>query len=131
MHAQTAEPPSSRACVLFVEDDGDVREAVSGALEDEGYDVVGACDGVDALEHLGSGLKPQLIILDLSMPRMAGPELRQELAREPALEQVPVVVMSADAGGRKQANAMGAWAFLKKPINLQQLFATIARALKR
>jgi CheY-like chemotaxis protein len=131
MHAQPAEQQRSRACVLVVEDDGDVRAAVSDALEDEGYEVVGARDGVDALGHLGSGLKPQLIILDLSMPRMTGSELGERLAREPALEQVPLVVMSAETSGRRQATAMGAWAFLKKPVNLQQLFATISRALKR
>jgi CheY-like chemotaxis protein len=131
MHAEPADTPSSRACVLFVEDDGDVREAVSEALQDEGYEVVGARDGVDALGHLGSGLKPELIILDLSMPRMSGPELGKHLAGQPSLNQVPVVVMSADTGGRNQAKAMGALAFLKKPINLQHLFSTIARALKR
>jgi CheY-like chemotaxis protein len=108
-----------------------VRDAVGSALEDEGYAVIEATDGADAWERLRAGLKPELIILDLSMPRMAGPELGQKIKHEPELEQVPVVVMSADARGREQAAAMGARGFLKKPIRLQQLFSTIARALGR
>jgi CheY-like chemotaxis protein len=113
-----------------VDDDEDVREAVSSALDDEGYEVVVARDGVDALSALRRLPPPGLIVLDLTMPRMNGSEFRRRvLAELPQLAAIPVVIMSADVEGRVQARTLGAAAFLRKPIRLTELFRTVGAQL--
>ncbi len=74
---------------------------------------------------------PDLIVLDLTMPRMEGPEFRRALAKHPDFANVPVVVMSADVEGRAKAKRMGANAFLRKPVRLHELFGIVAEALSR
>lgn len=125
-------PGPGNATILVVDDDEDVREAVSSALDDEGYDVLVARDGMDALAVLRRVPAPQLIVLDLTMPRMTGSEFRRHLAAElPQLSSVPVLVMSADIEGRLKARALGAAAFLRKPIRLSELFRTVSHHLRR
>jgi CheY-like chemotaxis protein len=119
-----------RPRILVVDDDEDVSEAVSSALVDEGYDVVVAQDGVEALSVLGRVPPPRLIVLDLTMPRMNGSEFRRRLGAElPQLAAIPVVVMSADVEGRVKARTLGAAAFLRKPIRLAELFRTVSEQL--
>jgi two-component system, chemotaxis family, chemotaxis protein CheY len=114
-----------------VDDDDDVREAVSSALDDEGYDVVVARDGGDALGVLQRAPAPELIVLDLTMPRMNGSEFRRRLMLElPQLSGVPLVVISADVEGRVKARSLGAAAFLRKPIRLSELFRAVEAQLR-
>lgn len=116
-------PASSPSTILLVDDDEDVREAVASALEEEGYDVVVAREGAEALDALRGDCTPQLILLDLTMPHMTGVEFKRRLLAEmPALSRIPVVVMSADVEGREKARLLGATAFLRKPIRLGELF---------
>lgn len=120
----------ARKRILVVDDDEDVREAVSSALDDEGYEVVVARDGVEALSALRRLPPPGLIVLDLTMPRMNGSEFRRRvLAELPQLAAIPVVIMSADVEGRVQARTLGAAAFLRKPIRLTELFRTVGAQL--
>ena len=119
------------ARILLVEDDYDIRESMKEVLEDEGYIVDAAVDGLDALAQLRAAEQlPQLILLDLMMPRMNGLELHRELAKVPAWAAIPVVVLSADADVRNKARALMAQAFLQKPIQLSALFETVAHALR-
>jgi CheY-like chemotaxis protein len=111
--------------VLVVDDDADIRETVSLILEDEGYEVVSAPDGAAALAELRDGSPPDLILLDLMMPVMDGWQFREEQLRDPSLEAIPVVVLSADAGLRDKAGYFGG-AFLAKPVNIDALLAAIA-----
>ncbi len=120
-----ARPPD----ILLVDDDSDVREALVGALEDEGYSVAEAADGSSALDQLKTAPIPHLIILDLSMPRLAGADFRRETLKDPELGVVPVLVVSADPDARERAQAMGAQGFLAKPVGLADLFETVARLL--
>ena len=122
---------SGPAPILLVDDDADVREAVASALEEEGYDVVVAREGVEALDALRSGWAPGLILLDLTMPRMTGVEFKRRLLAEmPAMSRIPVVVMSADVEGREKARLLGATAFLRKPIRLGELFRHLSAHLQ-
>lgn len=115
------------APILIIEDDREVREALVDALEDEGYAVVSAIDGVDALELLKSGFVPRLMLLDLTLPRMGGEEFNRAVAANPSWSSIPVVVFSADPEVKSRAAAMGAAAALSKPVKLDELYSVAAR----
>lgn len=115
--------------ILLVEDDRDIREIIAEALEEAGYRVQGAVDGVDALERLRSGTRPGLILLDLMMPRMNGVQFCEEARKVPEWSGIPVVVLSADAQAKHKAEACHAASYLKKPVKLDVLYQTVARVL--
>jgi CheY-like chemotaxis protein len=85
--------------VLVVEDDAPIREALCAVLRDDGYAVAEAGDGQEALEFLRTHPTPRVILLDLMMPVMDGWTFLREQAADPALAGIPVVVITAGAGG--------------------------------
>ncbi|HEU4405059.1 MAG TPA: response regulator [Polyangiaceae bacterium] len=102
--------------ILIVEDDDDIRELIAEVLRREGYDVLEAEHGARALEILAEQRTPPcLILLDLMMPIMSGPELIKVLRETDRLASLPVVVVSA--GGRPE-DAPEARKFVRKPPNL-------------
>lgn len=110
--------------VLLAEDDLEIRDILQDLLEAEGYDVIPASHGRQALEFLRSarGSKlPDLVVLDIMMPLVDGSQVLDEMKRDPVLAEIPVVVLSAAVRERPA----GAAAFLRKPIPLQKLFDTI------
>jgi CheY-like chemotaxis protein len=113
--------------ILLVEDDVDVRESICEALRDEGYSVVAAANGADALAQLEHhrDVPPGLILLDLMMPVMNGVEFLDRYAADPSLPDVPVVVMSANpaASGQLRTDVL---LYLRKPIDLDRLLQTVA-----
>jgi two-component system, chemotaxis family, chemotaxis protein CheY len=113
-----------RARLLVVEDDEDIRSVMSEALESEGYEVARACDGGDAL-RCARQRRPDLILLDLMMPRMDGWTFRAEQQADEALSDIPVVIVSAIAPA--DAAGLGAAAHLQKPFDLDDLMAVVAR----
>jgi CheY-like chemotaxis protein len=117
----------SRGEVLIVEDDTDLRQALSQILSDEGYRVDGAEHGLHALEQLRDGRRPCLILLDLTMPVMNGWQFRDEQRLDPELAAIPVVVISAGANLSEQIAPLGIQDYIRKPIQLGQLLATVQR----
>ncbi len=113
--------------VLVVDDDADICDVVQTILELNGYAVITARDGVDALAKLRGGARPSLIILDLMMPRMNGLEFRAEQERDPALRDIPVVILSGDVRAESKAAALGLEG-LRKPVDLARLLDTVERA---
>jgi CheY-like chemotaxis protein len=110
--------------VLLAEDDVEIRDILQDLLEAEGYDVVPASHGRQALEFLEGvrgGKLPDLVVLDLMMPLVDGVQVLKAMKDDPQLSTIPVVVLSAVARERPA----GASAFLRKPIPLQKLFDTI------
>src|SRR4029077_9761746 len=110
--------------VLLVEDDVEIRDILQDLLEAEGYDVVPASHGKQALEFLEGvrgGKLPDLMVLDMMMPLVDGGQVLATMKSDPVLSSVPVVVLSAVARERPA----GASAFLRKPIPLQKLVDTI------
>jgi DNA-binding response OmpR family regulator len=83
-----------RGTVLIVEDDEDARESVAEVLRDEGFEVLTAGDGVEALELLMREPPPSAVVLDLSLPRMGGLELLERVREHDALSRVRVCVLS-------------------------------------
>ena len=111
--------------ILIVEDDDDVREAIAAFLEGEGYPVVEARHGEEALRCLRSSTKFCLILLDLFMPVMNGWSFRAEQLQDAKLAGIPVIVVSADAGAPQKAVDLGAVDAMVKPIHLEQLRASV------
>jgi two-component system response regulator MprA len=117
-----------KCTVLVVEDDRDVRDAIAEVLDDSGYLPVLAANGREALARLRSGEPlPHLILLDLMMPEMDGWEFRSVQGSDPALSGVPVVVLTAHADAQDAADRMHAAGFLRKPVQLTELLAVVAR----
>lgn len=118
------------AHILVVEDDADLRECVADALEDEGYAVGAAADGLVALEYLNqSPTKVDLILLDLTMPRMNGYRFREEQLKTPAHADIPVAILTADTDADEKAALLNAAAVGRKPLKLNELYQLVARLL--
>jgi CheY-like chemotaxis protein len=117
----------SKGEVLIVEDDTDLRQALSQILADEGYRVDGAEHGLHALEQLRDGCRPCVILLDLTMPVMNGWQFRDQQRQDPDLAEIPVVVISAGANLSEQIVPLGIQDYIRKPIQLGQLLATVRR----
>ena len=114
------------ATILVVDDDPLIQMTIGGILEDEGYTVVGAGDGLEALARLAE-LRPAAILLDITMPRMDGYAFATELARRGLREAVPVIVLTADGRAAEKAAQLGADGYLAKPFTLPTLLAEGAR----
>ncbi|MEO8192183.1 MAG: response regulator [Acidobacteriota bacterium] len=113
--------------VLVVEDDPELLEALSDALESEGYGVGRARHGLDALGQLRAGKRPCLILLDLMMPIMNGWQFRHEQRQDSELSRIPVVVVSAKTDSAQHAAWLEADAYIEKPVSLQTLLETVHR----
>jgi len=115
--------------ILVVEDIELNRELLAQLLEED-HRLVFAEDGVAALERAAE-IHPDLILMDLSLPRMDGWEATRRLKAEPATARTPVIVLSAHAmkGDEERARASGCDDFLTKPIDETLLFQTLARHL--
>lgn len=112
--------------MLVVDDDRDIRDVLTDALEAEGYRVVTAADGQDALDWLRSGAaRPCVILLDLMMPRLDGIQFRTELLNDPQLAVLPVVVLSADPSIISTAKSLNFAGSLRKPVPLEALLAAV------
>jgi CheY-like chemotaxis protein len=108
--------------ILVVEDDADIRAALSSILGGEGYAVFCANDGCEALGLLRRGLRPDAILLDLMMPVMSGWQVMEALVEDCELCKTPVVVVSASHDA-----PAGAQAFLAKPFGIDALLSTVER----
>jgi CheY-like chemotaxis protein len=116
--------PATEACsILVVEDDRELRETLCDVLTEARLVVVTAVDGLDALNHLNAGLRPQVILLDLHMPHMDGFELLRQLHRHARHAAIPVIVMTALSA--TVAQCFDAVAVLRKPIDVRALMQTI------
>jgi len=121
------DPPAGRSVVLVVDDDFDIREALSDVLASEGYNVLTAADGSEALETLRGGIRPAVMLLDLMMPRVSGVEVIDALRKDETLLEIPVVVCSANRG--YGADDLGVLDVLRKPVSVDELLKAVARAI--
>ena len=109
--------------VLIVEDDVELREMMAQLLTLEGFLATTVANGREALEYLGRGDRPDVILLDLMMPVMDGWEFRRKQQSDPALATVPVIVLSAL--DHRRAAEVDAVAFLKKPLDFDRLLQLV------
>ena len=121
----------AKARILIVEDDSDVREVLLDLLHHEGYRAMAAGDGAAALRTLETEPRPDLILLDLTMPVLDGAGFRERQLRRPPIASIPVVVVSADPNGAEHAARLQAAGFLKKPVNIDALLGMVERLTGR
>lgn len=113
--------------VLVVDDDQDIRETVADVLSEEGYAVMTAGNGREALELLLTSRTPApgVILLDLMMPEMDGAAFRAEQLKVPNIAGIPVIVFSAHGTVLTSADVLNAAGYVKKPLRMQTLIDAI------
>jgi CheY-like chemotaxis protein len=83
-----------RVVVLVVEDDEDLRIFYRSVLSVNGYKVILAADGIEALHHLDQDIRPHLVILDLNLPRLGGGDVKREIRAHAATANIPILVIT-------------------------------------
>ena len=123
---------SSKGTILYIEDNSDNRKLVRRVLEVEGYAVVEAKDGVQALERLETGLI-DLALMDINMPDMDGYTLTAKIKSMPEFSNLPIVAVTANVmrGDRERSLAAGCDGYIQKPIDIDTLSKQIERFLPR
>jgi DNA-binding response OmpR family regulator len=113
--------------VLVVDDDAQVRQAIRWALEDEGFTVVTVADASEALDA-ARNLRPAVVILDYTLPGIDGQELARQL-RTGHVPSVPILMITADGEPAGKAARLGAYAFVQKPFQVEDLVSAVRRGL--
>src|SRR5262245_48275712 len=111
--------------ILVVDDEPMVRQSIGVFLQDEGYIVDLASDGVDALAKIAEH-RPDAILLDIMMPNMNGRQLLRALRDDPRYVDLPVVVMTAVRGLTVQPGALGTSEVVEKPFDINELLNKLA-----
>lgn len=109
--------------ILIVEDDQDIREILALSLKVEGYEVMTAINGADALKVLSDHPAPCLILLDLMMPVMDGWTFAQTIEKDPSLSTIPIILVTAYS--EKAKNIKNVHRVIPKPINFDDLLSTV------
>jgi two-component system, chemotaxis family, chemotaxis protein CheY len=118
--------------ILVVDDSPTLVKFVTYSLKSSGYEVVGACDGMDALEkvsNLDSGI--DLVITDLNMPNIDGYELIATLRQNDKFSNTPIIILSSeeDEQDKRMGQQAGATSYLVKPFKSSVLLAEVSRLL--
>jgi len=116
-----------RATILIVEDDPDILQLLRDELQDEGFDIMEARDGAQALQLIATMEPPDLVLLDLLLPVMDGWQFLKALTDRGLIGQIPVIAVSAVA----YRGAPGAVAAVPKPINIAGLMVIISEVRSR
>ncbi|MEO5339159.1 MAG: response regulator [Magnetococcus sp. MYC-9] len=116
--------------IMTVDDSSSVRQMVGLTLKGEGYQVVEAVDGKDALTKVG-GAAIDMVITDLNMPNMDGIQLIRELRKLPAFKFVPIVMLTTEsqADRKQEGKDAGATGWIVKPFKPEQLIGVIKKVL--
>ncbi len=108
--------------VLIVDDEVELLGSLSEAFQDEGYEVVTAVNGNDALRKLAHIGRPCVMILDLAMPEMSGSEVFARMRADPKLADIPVLISTSDPSRSPEGLPV-----IRKPINLSRMLAAVQR----
>ena len=130
-----SEESGRRASVLIVDDEPDVVAYLEMLLQDAGFDTRSAADGTEAMEEVRAD-KPDLVTLDISMPKASGTRFYRELRKDPELKDVPVVIVTAVTGYggdprgyekfmSQQTLVPEPEAFFPKPIEREEFLAKV------
>ena len=111
--------------ILVIDDDLDTRASLFDLLEDGGYFVITARNGLEALEMLRGGVRPDAMLIDYYMPLMDGEVFCGECDASADLAGIPRVIVSGSHGARARAEQCRARAFLEKPIRGSELFGLL------
>ena len=117
-----------RGTVMVVDDDADIRDVLVTVLEDAGFRVVTAANGLEALARLQEGPLPSVVLLDLMMPVMDGYAFRALQQDDPMLNAIPTLVLTAGAV-TPRVEALNTAGIIKKPVGRAALIHVIRRAI--
>ena len=119
------------ARILIVDDEDDIRDLIKEVLETEGHEVFSALDGAQALKFLDEKTA-DLVIMDRNMPRMTGIEAIRRLRGDPRTAKLKILMCTTSSVPREvdEAFAAGADGYVLKPLNVVQLTAQVAKALR-
>ena len=117
--------------ILIVEDEHVLLDFMKIRLEANNYEVIGACDGKEGYEK-ACNEKPDLILLDLMLPKIDGYWVCNLLKHDKRHEDIPIIIITAKSGGENQklAEECGADAYMQKPFDIEALLAKIASLLE-
>lgn len=119
--------------ILFIEDEAALQKAIGDLLREQGYEVISAIDGKNGLD-LARKLKPDLILLDLILPKMHGLKVLEDLKRDTATKTVPVIILTniEDAEDIEKAIALGASTYLVKAnYDLEEVIKKVKQSLAK
>ncbi len=116
--------------ILIADDRSEVVELVKVTLEGEGYQTIDASDGREALEKIGKE-KPDLILLDIIMPRMDGFEVLSKVKKDPKTKDIPVIMLTAKGQkiDKEKGGRLGAQGYIIKPFSPSALLKKIEEIL--
>ena len=117
------------ADILVVDDDDDLREALTEFFHECGFSVAGAAHGQLALDWMRKNGLPGLVLLDMRMPIMDGAAFRQEQLRDPGLRDVPVFLFTATAG-QEVVDAINPLRVFRKPPDSEELLSAVRSVLQ-
>ena len=120
------EPVTDKGTVLVVDDELALVRVLAIHLESEGYTVLTATNGHEALAHIRQR-RPKVVVLDAMMPEMSGLEVCRRVRTDNDLSDSHVIILTANAGFRESSREVGADAFMTKPFHLDELSAEVAR----
>jgi two-component system chemotaxis response regulator CheY len=117
--------------VLLVDDSKTIIMSLTSILEKHGYHTVSAYDGAQALALIWSGVKPNIIVTDLNMPKMDGITFVREARKAPGMRFVPMLMLTTESqqAKRQEAKAAGATGWLVKPVGAQSLIDVLNQVL--
>ncbi len=129
----SAPKPKSKYKILVVDDFENTRFVVKFSLEKEGYLVVTAADGLEALQKLRQEPDIDLLIVDLNMPRMDGLQLIEEIRKEQILKDKPIIILTTEIDNKKREKAkqLKITGWIQKPYKLTEFLEIIRRTLKQ
>jgi chemosensory pili system protein ChpA (sensor histidine kinase/response regulator) len=138
LHIEHSERPAAaaevrvRPIVMVVDDSLTVRKVTGKHLQKQGYDVMVAKDGIDAVEQLRTRV-PDLMLVDIEMPRMDGYELTGRVRADPNLKHIPIIMITSRAGEkhRNRALDLGVDIYMSKPYQEDELFRNVDVLLAR
>lgn len=118
--------------ILVVDDEATIRLLIRASLEGAGHCLLEAADGASALQ-MARSRRPDLILLDIALPRLSGLEVCRRLKADPATAATPILVLTgfAQQAERQAAEEVGAQAFIAKPFSPAALLAQVDDALLR
>jgi two-component system cell cycle response regulator DivK len=116
--------------ILIIEDNEENRDALSRRLQRRGFEVIFAVDGLEGMEKVRNE-KPDLVLMDMNMPKLDGWEATRQLKTDEATREVPVIALTAHAmaGDRERALEVGCVDYHTKPVELAKLLAQIEAIL--
>ncbi len=127
---EVVEPANKVAKVMIVDDSVTVRKVTTRLMERHGWEVTTAKDGIDAMQQLQE-VFPDVMLLDIEMPKMDGFEVLRSVRRDPRLEKLPIIMITSRTGEKhkKQALELGVNRYLGKPFQEANLISTIEEVI--